>query len=238
MIMICTDCKSDRIVWNWTDGDIVCTSCGLVQQERFIDDRVPFKDYCDYEIERIPLNKTVQKHTDSIYGLSDDIVTATNAWCVETRCVERQERVKKEDVAAGVHANMKGVSVRSICNKMNISQSKFWKAVSKKKESESDCGAMMKRLVYESEYIPKKRSWDVIKVGNKILDVIKGSKHIQTLKPDKLALSLIIISCEINKLGKKRSFACKDYGISVDTVRKHERLIQDLLSKQQKNLRA
>lgn len=229
----CTDCGSIRVVWDWAAGDIVCTNCGLVLQERFIDDRVPFKEYGDYFQEPKEINQTVKNHTEGI-PIQDEIVLASNEWCKDKR---EGLRVRKVDVAAGIHSSIQGVPVRAICARMNVRASKFWKATQGQEGKKGDCLSILKRTVYESEHIPADVAWQVIKVGSKLIDVVNTSTHAQTLRLDRLAISIMIIACDIKSVGPKRSKACKLYGISPDTVRKHEGLIQGLLEKIPRDVR-
>jgi hypothetical protein len=69
----------------------------------------------------------------------------------------------------------------------------------------------------------------VFKVAKKFLEALENNVLIQTIKSDKLVVSLMIIACEVVKLDIKRKKLCREYGLSLDTLNRHEALLQEAM---------
>lgn len=234
MMLSCTDCKSDKLVWDWAAGDVVCTSCGLVVQERFIDDRVSFKDYGDYSPLETPVNKKILKGIDVVNanlfnGMLEETVDVSKV--IDDFC--EGDVLSKADIASGVYANTKGFSANDLCVAMNVKPKQLWKAVVKHKAINNNrTGDVLKRTIYECEDIPSGQEWDVFKVAKRFLEEFETNALIQNIKSDKLVVSLMVIACEVVKLNIRRKDLCRKYGVSLDTLNKHEALLQEALKAQ------
>ena len=227
----CTQCYNDNLVWVHADGDIVCPNCGLVVS-RIFDDSITYDNSgWVYQVNHEEqINSTVAKYVSEL-GISREKLEGINAACAGASAA--REKIQKADVAAGIYNTTHGVSGKSICAALNMKPRKFWKSAAGMSKCENMAQTILKRTIFECAYIPSESAWQVYKVANKILGSIQD-QGTQTLKPDRLAISLMIVSCEINKVcnaGLKRTRICKEYGISPDTVKKHEALIQALLVK-------
>lgn len=128
----------------------------------------------------------------------------------------------------------RGHCASEICKDMGISQRKYW--LSKHKDgpggvvgSKSKTHDIIKRKVYECRHIESEKHWDVIKVARKFLDSMEAKCVTQTLKPDKLSISLIIIACEYLGLKVGRNVMCSEYGLTLTTLKKNEKLLQHCL---------
>jgi transcription initiation factor TFIIIB Brf1 subunit/transcription initiation factor TFIIB len=223
----CTDCGSTQLVLCWSDGDIVCKDCGLVAQSHIIDDSIPFKDINDYDLpERETNNTVIKKYTETFEAFEafGDIHVENSA-----------KKITKKDIASTVYdqtvCNNRGYTAKQVCDTLGIKTSAFWKATvqsgSIKKPKLYD---ILKRTIHQCNYIPHERAWDVIKVASKFLEVLEANEMCQSSKPDKLAISLMIIAAEHIKIkDMKRSDVCKSYQMSMATVSKNERMLQDIL---------
>lgn len=239
-MLTCTDCMSDRLVWDWANGDVVCTSCGLVVQERFIDDRVGFKDYGEYSPLEVPVNKQVLKKVDVVNanlfnGMMEgtrDVAKAIDEFC-QVSPSNGGEVLSKADIASGVFATTRGLSVKDVCGAMDVKPRQLWKAIVKHKviNTNRTCD-VLKRTIYKCEDIPSEKKWDVLKVANKFLEALEKNVLIQRFKQDKMILSLMTIACEVVKLDIKRRHLCRKYGLTVDTLNKHEAMLQEALKEQ------
>ena len=224
--MQCPECISSHVVWNWADGDVVCTGCGLVIQERFIDDRVGFRESDDYSPPEPAFNAGVKRQlTKANVRLPDNVLSACHEGCVATTSV------RKEHVAVAMHANTQGVSVKAVCATMGVKPSKFWKEARNLKGHEENVRSQLRRTVYECVLIDEAKHWDVLKTATRLMEGVINHPRLYTLKPDKLAVSLMVVACKICKLSLKRGRLCKEYGLSLDTLGKHESMIQEALAK-------
>lgn len=243
-MLTCPECMSDKLVWHWSDGDVVCTSCGLVVEERFIDDRVAFKDYGDYSPLEAPVNKQVLKkvnvmNANLFNGMMEETTEVAKA--VDDFCKARDssnasnasngcEGLSKADIASGIYATTKGLSIKDVCCAMDMKPKKMWKAVIKHKiiNDNRTCD-VLKRSIYRCDDIPSEQKWDVLKVAKKFLEALENNVLIQRFKTDKMIVSLMTIACEVAKVDIKRRDFCRKYGITIDTLKKHEALLQEAL---------
>jgi transcription initiation factor TFIIIB Brf1 subunit/transcription initiation factor TFIIB len=231
---ICSDCKSDKLVWDWANGDVVCTSCGLVNQERFIDDRFCYKDYEDHEYKE---TKTIDKKVDNVVStinsvLFNGMISDTNILAEKIQhTYENNKKITTADVVAGVYSCEKGMTAQDLCATMNVKPKKFWKSVKKDVVWEHRLLDIIKRLVYENVKFIKKEGWSVIKCTMKIIEKIKSSSEVQNIKTNKLAISLIYIACVCEKITYDKKEFVELYRISLETLKKHEHIIQTILKK-------
>lgn len=241
----CTDCKSDKFVWDWANGDVVCTSCGLVAQERFIDDRVAFKDYDEYAPLEAPTNKAIAQHTNELNAVlfngtlenTTDMAKAIEEFCNKTPNQETRTKAQRADVvtAAYTNTNIKGISAKDLCEALNVKPSTFWKAATKHKvvdkNSTNRPSELLKRTIYENSDIPNGKEWSVFKTARKFLEALSATPSIQGIKPDRLAVSLMIIACEVEKVGLKRTKMCHKYRLCPETLSRHEAILQEALKR-------
>lgn len=232
---ICSDCNSDKLVWDWANGDVVCTSCGLVNQERFIDDRVFYKDYADHEYnETKSIDKKVDKVVSQINSvLYNKMVDDTNI--IVERIQHSYENDKKKittaDVVAGVYSCEKGLTARELCISMNVKPKKFWKSVKSNIVWEQRLLDIIKRMVYENVKFEKNEEWPIIKCAMKIIERMENSIEVQNIKTNKLAISIVYIACKCEKIMYEKSEFVKFYNISLETLKRHEYIIQAVLKK-------
>jgi transcription initiation factor TFIIIB Brf1 subunit/transcription initiation factor TFIIB len=240
-VLCCSDCKSDKFVWDWENGDVVCTGCGLVQQDRFIDDRVPWKEYDDYAPveESVPARKVLDMANmakSELFGGNidnvKDLIMGDQA-CDKAGDKACDKAGDKIQVAADLYENTKGFTAKTFCGSMKVKTSKFWKQLEQKGAVDKDrTFDILKRIVYESTDIPSDKSWEVIKVANKFREMLSESAEKQKIKSDRLMVSLmIIVVCDILKLGPKVCAMCRKYKLGVYTFKKHEKLLQEVLKR-------
>lgn len=232
----CKKCSSTRLVWDWANGDIVCTGCGLVCQERFIDERASWKDYEDYTPISQPINSNILTRAkvlnaslfNGFLDNTEDIAKSVQEFCDQS---QNKNIPKKANIASGIYANTKGLSIKELCREMKVKTSHFWKAsVQNKIQNNSNrTKELLKRTIYSCEYIPKNSEWNVFKIANKFLEEMIKTPCAQKIKPNRLVISLMIIACEIEKLPIIRQSFCEKYQLSLDTLKKHEMILQQVL---------
>ena len=235
-MQVCNHCKSDRLVWDWANGDVVCSACGTINQEKFIDDRCYYRDYEDHDYkETKSINKNIDKvmsDVNAIFhnGMIDD--TSKIAENVQIMYdTNTTKRISKADAVAGVYACEKGLTAKELCTNMNVKSSKFWKSVKRDTVWESRLLDIIKRNVYGCNEIETKHHWALIKCSRKIIDIIKSSPEIQNIKPDRFAISLIYVACNCEKICLNRKKFVKLFGMSLETLLRHEHIIQTILTK-------
>ncbi len=243
MSQVCTDCKSDKFVWDWANGDVVCTSCGLVAQERFIDDRAAFKDYDEYAPLDAPTNKTITQHTNHLNAAlfnghldnTTDMAKTIQDFCNNTPNQETRTKAQRADVLTAAYTNTKGIPAKDLCEALNVKPSTFWKAATKHKvvdkNSSNRPNELLKRTIYENPDIPNGREWSVFKTARKFLEALSATPSIQGIKPDRLAVSLMIIACEVEQVGLKRNKVCHKYRLCLETLSRHEAMLQEALKR-------
>jgi hypothetical protein len=243
----CRDCKSTKLVWDWANGDVVCTGCGLVAQERFIDERVSYKDHNDYCPDKIQTPKVSREfqraihHTNTINATllnsaldnTTNMAEAINDFCNQTPQMDIAVP-KKATITAGIYANTQGVTVKDLCHQMNIKTSNFWKATTchgvTTMNPQRRFQDLLKRTIYTCEHIPKAKEWQTFKIARQFLEAIHDSPLFQNIKPERIVISVMIIACGLSKATTMtRADLCKEYKLSPETLAKHEALLQELL---------
>lgn len=201
----CKDCNNDiNLVWDWANGDVVCRRCGLVAEERFVDDRPSFSEYEQYA----PLNEKneeVQK-LSRIEKLVADIVNESNGLLTED--IGKALNIKPSKVWKAIPEDKKpgGVYQRGY--------------------------DIIKRMVYESTLIPQDKAWNIIRTARKLYETLTEvkSKHlIQGVKLDRLMTSLVVIAADIEGVCNRKQL-CGHFKINKDTLMKHEGLLQAALT--------
>jgi transcription initiation factor TFIIIB Brf1 subunit/transcription initiation factor TFIIB len=232
---ICSDCKSDKLVWDWANGDVVCTSCGLVNEERFIDDRFCHKNYDDHEYKE---TKIIDKKVDQVVStinsvLYNGMIDDTNIMVerIQHSYENTNKKITTADVVAGVYSCEKGMTAQELCTTMNVKPKKFWKSVKNDVVWEQRLLDIIKRLVYENVKFDKKEQWSVIKCSMKIIERIKNSSEVQNIKTDKLAISIVYIACKCEQISYDKKEYGAQYRISVETLKRHEYIIQEILKR-------
>lgn len=248
-IQQCRDCKSTSLVWDWANGDVVCTACGLVAQERFIDERVNYKDYDEYCPSKIRtpqeskvFQKTI-KHTNIINATllnnaldtTTDMAEAVNDFCNQSPRVDVNVS-RKATTAAGIYENTQGVAIKDLCQQMNIKTTDFWKATTRHgittMKPQRRFKDLLKRTIYTCHHIPKAKEWETFKIARQFFEAIHDSPLFQNIKPERIIISLMIIACELSKATTlTRADLCKEYKLSIETLAKHEALLQQVLKK-------
>lgn len=188
-----------------------------------LDDRVPYKESGDYQVERAPLNARCIQRVREVGAVDPEMVVSVAAEMASS---------KKEDVVAGVYNATKGYTVGDLCSGMNVKPRKFWTAVSKLglQTGEQRGIDMLKRIVHECDLIENKKSWDVIKTGRKMLEkVYETDVAIQSVNIEKFVKSLVVVATDVCGVCK-RSEVMKSLKVSGSTLKKHEIIIQRALS--------
>jgi hypothetical protein len=232
--MICTDCKSDKFVWDWANGDVVCTGCGLVVQERIMDEKVGFKDRDDYyPLDEMPVSKRVMTQTNVLNAtLFNGMLESAKdmAQTIDAFCQKSPEATHKADVVTGMYTNTKGISAKDLCLAMKLKPKQLWKGAVKHDVINNNRSLdLLKRTIYECDDVPVGREWEVLKIARKFLEALDTTPAIQNIKPDRLVVSLMIVACEVLKLGLKRTKVCHKYKLSKDTLCRHETMLQEAL---------
>jgi transcription initiation factor TFIIIB Brf1 subunit/transcription initiation factor TFIIB len=199
----CNSCNTDiNLVWDWANGDVVCRGCGLVVEERFIDDRPPYAENDQYAPLNECANKTKMSRIEKLVG---DIIQEANG-------------LRTEDI--GKALNIKPSKVWKVIPE-DIKTSVYQRGYD-----------IIKRMVYGSTLVPQDKAWSVIRTARKLYDTITqpGTKHlIQGVKLDRLVTSLVVIAADIENVCTRKKL-CGYFKLNKDTLIKHEGLLQTALT--------
>jgi hypothetical protein len=219
----CKECNSDKLRWCWADGDIVCIDCGLVNQERIIDDRIYTRN--DEYIDTVSFKNT------EIARLANTFGENTNEDFVST--IHNKKNVTKKDVAKEAYVHVKGLTADAVCASLNIEKKTLWKMQPTFENNKSRCYDILKRFINQNTMLPTDKRWDVWKVGRQLLQSLERTPVLQSCKPDKLVVSITLVAMKCIKIdmGKSNQVTfLREYGLSLGTFRKHELLIQKALT--------
>jgi transcription initiation factor TFIIIB Brf1 subunit/transcription initiation factor TFIIB len=256
MERICKSCHSSKLVICQRDGDIVCTGCGLVQEGHLIDDTVygntKYEDNenCSYYRKPEQVQYTTNRGFKTLFGqasiyiLGDEFDTVVVDACLLCEPVAKLHKgehrnalycvcfllaCKRKNIgveARNVYAYF-NVPMWSHYGKLSLEVNKHVSKNAKPKASDSDI--LLKRMVHNYLNLDKDSAWKVIQVACKIQQQV--SCLASKVKTCKINACLVYISCKINKV---ESISMKQisqlYGVSVQTLQRHELLIQSVLS--------
>lgn len=257
MERICKDCYSPKLVICQRDGDIVCKGCGLVQEGYLVDDTLYGNTKHDdngnwsyhhkTKEEQDATSKVVFKRIfgqASICVLGDEfdrIVVDACLFCEPVAKFHRGEhrhalycvcfllacKVNKVDIEPrNVYAYF-NVPMWSHYGKLSLEVSKYMSK--KEKITLSDTEMILRRMVHDYLNLDKDTAWKVIQVACKIQQKVKCL--VSKVKTCKLNACLVYISCKINNVqSMSMKQVSKIYGVSIQTLKRHELLIQSILS--------
>ena len=235
------------MVWDWSNGDVVCRACGLVAQERIIDDRDTYRNREEFSPVEIEVSKKTIQQTNALNATlfngmmedATDMAKVIDEFCnreIETSSIliKEEDVSKKAEIASCVYANTKGIPTKDLCVAMNVKPKQLWKAAVKHNVINTNrTNDLLKRTVYECDEISAGREWEVLKVAKQFLTALNTTSATQSIKPERLVVSLMILACEVLKVGNiNRATMCRKYGLSKDTLYRHEAMVQEALTKQ------
>lgn len=247
----CKGCAGQRLVICHRDGDIVCTSCGLVQEAHIVDDTM-YGNACfaeehegllDNHYEPLKDDKThsAEWHIFSKASLS---ILGDDFQQIVEEAHQLFESVTK--TCKGMHKKalycvcflnacrnqQTGVDATQVYRYFEVPT---WQHYSKlcnlvKPSYVRDYDKTIKRMVYECVKLEEKQMWQVIKIACHLQEKIMcvSSK----VKMSKMNACLIYVSAKINKIEWiSMEYISKLYNVSLPTLKKHELLIQGVLTK-------
>lgn len=256
--MSCFNCHGSKIVHVVADGDMVCTTCGVVQQSHVIDDTYwgNVKYHEDGEITAPP----------PCYERFNPLRETIKTTCIHLLNIEHAfiiERTLHLTDLLGAHSN--GVSLRGDRRKGAIAtcfylasreamiglsadviyayfQVPIWKEYSNVVEvlasefrNDTVCCDSLRRLIYTCPLIDARLHWDLIKVAERIRQQVH---HVvgTTGKPSKLNACYIYIARKVVEHGRFCIKShCAHFEISTSTLHKHESIIQAALQANNKS---
>lgn len=86
---------------------------------------------------------------------------------------------------------------------------------------------MLVKMVYSVDKINDK--WPVIRRARRLIERVKDDHRFRVQKPSKINATLIYIACHTLKLKVTKQDISEDLGVSIVTMVKHEKVIQDIL---------
>lgn len=242
--MSCNDCGGDRFVWD-RDGDVTCTGCGLVWQERYID------DHCDHQdLERVAFlyqeddASCMWKREMLPYMMGfDEVIQAYAEKMFDIYC----KSSKKNDTKRAIMANClfyasialkRSFTIEEITGRLDISNKDFWanfydvRDAMKGESFYADIDPVkadtLSRLVYSIDgYFGGFDKWRVIRTCHHISEACGDCGA--GAKKNKMNASIVYVSlCACGVKVKHKEF-CGMMNISEGTLKKHEATIQACL---------
>lgn len=242
---ICIECRHAALVWD-RDGDIVCTYCGLVKQERYISDEPLMIKNGDDDTKEI-------YHAEAIHndGIAERLLNTywkdleyenMKELCITlfNKLAEGKKNPLHMSLCAYYASKylMLTYSIDYICSKFTVCENKFWKEYGNITQYWRDLPfykdmltkhTSFNKMVYMLEDIIDHKAvsvWDIMKITRQIEDKIQS--RMDSHKKSKVNACIIYIACKIaNTCGIKE--ISKLYNVSIPTLLKHEKLIQGIL---------
>lgn len=254
--MFCKSCKSDKLIICHRDGDIVCSSCGLVQEGHIIDDTL-YGNISHTELESgyIPTAQPTTEKSNSarivfaqasIYILGDEFDGVVTDACLSFEVAAKNHRGRCRKALSCVcflnacKNHKTGVDPKMVYayfqvpmwlhySKLNLLLSTCEQQNTKtKNKGVKDENIAIKRMVHGLPGINKNDAWKVINVAYQLQQQV--GCLLSKVKISKLNACLIYISCQINKHDKfNMQCVSQIYNVSIPTLKRHELLIQSAL---------
>lgn len=257
--MSCFDCSSTKLIHIIADGDIVCGSCGVIQESHVIDNtyrgNVTYNDETEvvYHVSSCddyhPLKKILQTASFHLLDTEHSLVIQRTIHYFDMVIARNDGVTTRGDRKKGALATcfylatrqcQVGLSVDVIYSYFGVPTWKEYSNIVRVLGPELVVGTStvcdsLRRMVYSCQDIDYKMQWDIIKVAEQIKDKVH---HIVGLngKPSKLNVCYIYIARKIlepNKVCIDKH--CEQFGTSASTLQRHEKMIQAALQHQPNN---
>jgi len=254
----CKHCHSSKLVICQRDGDIVCTGCGLVQEGHLIDDTL-FGNMTHNDNENCSYYRKVEKDESAttraikllfrqastcILGDEFDIIVADACLLCEpvAKLHKGENRYALYCVCflLACKQNKIGVEPRNVYAYFNVPMWSHYGKLSLEvsshlskqvKSTPSNTEILLRRMVHDYLKLDKDTTWKVINVACEIQQRV--SCLASKVKTCKLNACLVYISCKINNVEPLSMKQISElYGVSIQTLKRHELLIQSVLSKE------
>jgi transcription initiation factor TFIIIB Brf1 subunit/transcription initiation factor TFIIB len=245
--VVCSDCGGDKFVWD-RDGDMTCTGCGLVKEERYIDDRCDYQDLerVAFLIEEEDKGNGVPRELLPYIEDYDEVLQAYAEKMFTIYC--KSTSSKKNDTKRAILANClyyasialkRSFGIEEIVERMDVSMKDFWsnlydvRNVMKGQKFYDDIDPVksdtLARMVFSIEGLVSFGfdKWKVIRTCHKLSDLLPNVG-----KKEKMNASIVYVAlcaCGIRVTHKE---FCEFTNISLGTLKKHEASIQACLVKE------
>ena len=250
----CSGCNSNKVYE--IKGEVLCTNCGLVLYDYVYQDEVLYDE--NYDIyDNIPIFNEVKISTKitldlkniciNHFEMSDNLFNST---------LELFKDVKQNNIFKGEHLNgylagciyytykLFNISKQKndIIHYFNISLNKFniccneiiqilaHKPYFSKLLKETFAEDLLSQMVYKIDLLYNKE-WEVIKKAKKIINKLNNNNEFKNLKPSKINATIIYIACKLLKIKIMKKNISNVLDVSIVTMVKHEKIIQELLKK-------
>lgn len=232
---ICNDCGGDRLVTT-REGDFVCTQCGLVKEERCIDDTAhAFEDIHwepivdDEAIKQARILKDLR--LNDLDDIIKDVICRFHTLAIESG----RKQFDTSFWAACVYmASMelnRGMSPEECMRLLGCEEShKFWesyKQLGGKTIPQARHNNGLARVIHVLD-LPSDKIWEIKKIADRLWERVKDD--VGTLKSSKLNSSIVYIACKIGGINNLHN-VCSKLNISKGTLKKHEERIQSILAR-------
>jgi transcription initiation factor TFIIIB Brf1 subunit/transcription initiation factor TFIIB len=246
---ICDDCGSHKLVIQWREGDIVCSQCGLVKEERILDDTYYGNKPYDEDIQPAlcsneAQNETIKWAIESLLGDGNtiliDLCTQMFHAIGRTSGKSLRGKTRRAVIAAAIYCASKyhkrGLTAEAIYSMFEIDMwfmysdiCVLWSTCPEFKAvfATTTIDDALARMVYSNLDIPFDATKQVLKYCNILRDAV-GS-HLTNAKVSKLNACFVYIACQQSNLDISKKDIHKAYGVSMATLTKHETMIQDIL---------
>lgn len=237
-MMSCKDCGSANIIESYGEGCMVCTDCGLVAEPLLIDTR-PYVDTRRFSHSNIQFS--------SPYGTDKQIGHALDKLCIEytNLAYDITNIVKQyiEDNAFTGHQtplkafltydtlkkrNILTISLDMVCEAYDIDIEKVVKFQSKSSTVLQPKSNIKQRLMSFAmiHCVDLKLRMKVLEHVEEIENIVMRTSHFKTKKPSRIDISIFYY---VMTNTFKYKLSMKDFDISIGTLKKNIKLIENIL---------
>lgn len=250
----CSLCDSLKI--REIEGDMVCINCGLVIYNYIYKEDLIHDSNIDYynPVLLYEEKKSFTKIDNELKNICINHFNMTNELYNSTK--ELFKDIKKNKIIKGEHLNgyiagsiyftykLFNISKQSndiICyfklstSKFNICCNEIIDILSDKPYfskllKETFPEDLLVQMIYKIEVLID-NEWKVIKGARQIIEKLNTSIEFKNIKPSKINATIIYITCKMLKIKIMKNDISKSLDVSIVTMVKHEKIIQEILKK-------
>jgi hypothetical protein len=244
---VCDECRGQQFVES--HGELTCINCGLVKQSFTIAATEIYQKDPHNEYVACGFKKWTKTYLDNLKHLSfldeyffniagswfDELqVSSSNFAYYGTLCSFYVSVYTRRGINPQMFADIFDVNINSAWDfsskVLSQWQGKPWyNDLKKMLNAETDRFDRLKRCVYGLWFIDHKRHFEIIKKCDRIWSKIKGFPQITCLKSNSLYCTLVVVACKSCKIEVDANALCKEFNVTMCTVKQNELLIQQAI---------
>lgn len=254
--LVCADCKTRTIIE--TSHELLCKSCGLVLQDRMMQDEQEWRYFADDTVDpsRVApmdepiIKKSIEHHLDNmnsilqipesvckhgglIFGTLDKGSKGVNRVALVYACVYYAQREMPNGARTKQEiAQYMGIDLNTLIKASYIVKEHLYQSLETRHltQSKDNKDDTLHRMLIQVTSIPLNRIQHVKKLVHKIFSKVSSAPKIQSIQIEKVNATLIYMACNFAGIKTTMTLVANACSTSLATIIKIETIVKDLLS--------